>query len=199
MRWVSLGSIGLIAFMGCTGPVAAQQTQSRPKPKRGATRALVLASAALATGIFAGAGAMVNPQTAQAACNVPQFPSTLTPINVTCPAGTTTTVFSQYPDSIAFGIWRIYPGTLSAQIDQGATVNGFGLNFVAAPGAALTVTNQGRVTTAEVGFPDGCCAALFIPRSCIRATAARSTPPARNPDCPSSPPSSIFPEPAPSM
>src|SRR5262249_62244244 len=64
MRWVSLGSIGLIAFMGCTGPVAAQQTQSRPKPKRGATRALLLASTALATGIFA--GAMVNPQSAQA-------------------------------------------------------------------------------------------------------------------------------------
>src|SRR5262249_23624927 len=66
MRWVSLGSIGLIAFMGCTGPVAAQQTQSRPKPRRAATSALLLASAALATGIFA--GAMVNPQTAQALC-----------------------------------------------------------------------------------------------------------------------------------
>src|SRR5215467_10409448 len=64
MRGVFLGSIGLIAFMGCTGPVAAQQTQSRPKSKRGATRALLLASTALATGIFA--GAMVNPQTAQA-------------------------------------------------------------------------------------------------------------------------------------
>src|SRR5215467_11297505 len=64
MRGVFLGSIGLIAFMGCTGPVAAQQTQSGPKPKRGATRAVLLASTALATGIFA--GAMVNPETAQA-------------------------------------------------------------------------------------------------------------------------------------
>ena len=36
--------------------------------KRGATRALLLASTALATGIFA--GAMVNPQTAQAQAQV---------------------------------------------------------------------------------------------------------------------------------
>src|SRR5215831_9080364 len=132
--------------------------------KWGATRAVLLATA-LATGIFA--GAMVNPQTAQAACNVPAFPGT--PINVSCgPAGTTTTTVGQfgqgsiYPDPTAVGVWRVYPGTLSAQIDQGATVNGFGLDFVAAPGAALTVTNQGRVTTAEVGKPDSCCAALFM-------------------------------------
>jgi opacity protein-like surface antigen len=32
MRWGSLGSIGLIAFMGCTGPVVAQQAQPRPRP-----------------------------------------------------------------------------------------------------------------------------------------------------------------------
>jgi outer membrane immunogenic protein len=32
MRWGALGSIGLIAFMGCTGPVVAQQPQSRPRP-----------------------------------------------------------------------------------------------------------------------------------------------------------------------
>jgi len=31
MRWGTLGSFGLIAFMGCTGPVVAQQTQSRPR------------------------------------------------------------------------------------------------------------------------------------------------------------------------
>jgi opacity protein-like surface antigen len=31
MRWGALGSIGLLAFMGCTGPVVAQQTQSRPR------------------------------------------------------------------------------------------------------------------------------------------------------------------------
>jgi outer membrane immunogenic protein len=31
MRWGSLGSIGLIALMACTGPVAAQQTQSRAR------------------------------------------------------------------------------------------------------------------------------------------------------------------------
>jgi len=31
MRWGSLGSIGLIAFTGCTGPVVAQQTQPRPR------------------------------------------------------------------------------------------------------------------------------------------------------------------------
>jgi outer membrane immunogenic protein len=31
MRWGALGSIGLIAFMGCTGSVFAQQTQSRPR------------------------------------------------------------------------------------------------------------------------------------------------------------------------
>jgi outer membrane immunogenic protein len=31
MRWGALGSIGLIAFMGCAGPVVAQQTQSRPR------------------------------------------------------------------------------------------------------------------------------------------------------------------------
>jgi outer membrane immunogenic protein len=30
MRWGTLGSIGLIAFMGCTGPVVAQQTRPRP-------------------------------------------------------------------------------------------------------------------------------------------------------------------------
>jgi hypothetical protein len=30
MKWGALGSIGLIAFMGCTGPVVAQQTQPRP-------------------------------------------------------------------------------------------------------------------------------------------------------------------------
>jgi outer membrane immunogenic protein len=30
MRWGTLGSIGLIALIGCTGPVVAQQTQSRP-------------------------------------------------------------------------------------------------------------------------------------------------------------------------
>src|SRR5215472_4837927 len=101
MRWVSLGSIGLIAFMGCTGPVAAQQTQSRPKPRRGATRALLLASTALATGIFA--GAMVNPQTAQARCTpsrAPFAPPERTfvwndrvegqVVNVTCDTDTTT-------------------------------------------------------------------------------------------------------------
>jgi len=31
MRWGAFGSIGLIAFMGCTGPVVAQQTQSGPR------------------------------------------------------------------------------------------------------------------------------------------------------------------------
>jgi outer membrane immunogenic protein len=31
MRWGPLGSIGLIAFMGCAGPVVAQQTQPRPR------------------------------------------------------------------------------------------------------------------------------------------------------------------------
>ena len=31
MRWGAFGSIGLIAFMGCTGPVVAQHTQSRPR------------------------------------------------------------------------------------------------------------------------------------------------------------------------
>jgi opacity protein-like surface antigen len=31
MRWGILGSIGLLAFMGCTGPVVAQQTQPRPR------------------------------------------------------------------------------------------------------------------------------------------------------------------------
>src|SRR5215472_14614810 len=31
MRWVSLGSFGLMAFMGCTGPVVAQQTQPRQR------------------------------------------------------------------------------------------------------------------------------------------------------------------------
>src|SRR5262249_37931671 len=31
MRWGSLGSIGLIALMACTGPVAAQQTQPRQR------------------------------------------------------------------------------------------------------------------------------------------------------------------------
>src|SRR6516225_1099560 len=42
--------------------------------KRGATRALLLASTTLATGIFA--GAMVNPQTAQASCtDFPQLMS----------------------------------------------------------------------------------------------------------------------------
>src|SRR5215470_6947324 len=80
MRGVSLGSIGLIAFMGCTRPVAAQQTQSRPKPKRGATRALLLASTALATGIFA--GAMVNPQTAQAQVQHCIFTQFVSPNNV---------------------------------------------------------------------------------------------------------------------
>src|SRR5262245_48202704 len=85
MRWVSHGSIGLIAFMGCTGPVVAQQTQSCPKPKRGATRTLLLASTALATGVFA--GAMVNPQTAQAACVTPRTTTTTTTITPTTPPG----------------------------------------------------------------------------------------------------------------
>src|SRR5262249_26323080 len=109
MRWVSLGSSGLIAFMGCTGPVAAQQTQFRPKPKRGATRALLLASTALATGIFA--CAMVNPQTAQAQAqvrclpSVPSEPATrtfswndrnpsLTTTTVTCDTSITTSHFA---------------------------------------------------------------------------------------------------------
>jgi outer membrane immunogenic protein len=31
MKWGALGSIGLIAFMGCSGPVVAQQTQTRQR------------------------------------------------------------------------------------------------------------------------------------------------------------------------
>src|SRR5262249_26659459 len=117
MRWVSLGSIGLIAFMGCTGPVAAQQAQSRPKPKRGATRAVLLASTALATGIFA--GAMVNPQTAQAACG---FTRTITTTINEIPIGTITTIgsntqmylFSNGPMSSSFSLndFRVSSSTL---------------------------------------------------------------------------------------
>src|SRR5262249_43073713 len=152
MRWVSLGSIGLIAFMGCTGPVAAQQTQSRPKPKRGATRALLLASTALTTGIFA--GAMVNQQTAQAQeVRCSQFgpavartfawtgtagtsPSTTT---VTCDTNTTTSNFTL----------PLNPPTpttpVSGFISPGVTVDGFGLSFVSTLGNPLSVSNAGTV------------------------------------------------------
>src|SRR5262249_25846706 len=162
MRWVSLGSIGLIAFMGCTGPVAAQQTQSRPKQKRGATRALLLASTALATGIFA--GAMVNPQTAQASCSVPLRPPGLNTTDqptyqwflvprgfrdffetptVTC-GPTNTSNGEVLPPVVFSGI------PLSGVILPEATVSGLGLRFESnREGNPLSVTNAGTVTIAQ--------------------------------------------------
>ena len=157
MRWVSLGSIGLIAFMGCTGPVAAQQTQSRPKQKRGATRALLLASTALATGIFA--GAIVNPQTAQATCSfsAPPFTSSFrrfswenvrtfsTATTVSCDTNTVTT-----NDMVQLFVPN-QNASVSGLISQGVTVGGAGLSFEVGNNLSnsLSVSNAGTVTTAE--------------------------------------------------
>src|SRR5262249_55760340 len=132
MRWVSLGSIGLIAFRGCTGPVAAQQTQSRPKPKRGATRALLLASTALATGTFA--GAMVNPQTAQAQVRrcTDNGPRTFAWVGVNT-IGTTTTVTCDTPITTnnLSPVQLFAPASvpLSGFISPDVTVGGAGLSF----------------------------------------------------------------------
>src|SRR5262249_3035945 len=159
MRWVSLGSIGLIAFMGCTGPVAAQQSQSRPKPKRGATRALLLASTALATGIFA--GAMVNPQSAQAQVRFcsqgtgrpPMPPRTYrwdlafqsggATTTVTCDTNTVTSSFTP-PASL---LPPAQGTSVSGIISPGVTVSNSGLSFDSTRGNPLSVSNAGTVAT----------------------------------------------------
>ena len=117
--------------------------------KRGATRALLLASTTLATGIFA--GAMVNPQTAQASCTgFPQLMSNArtyawldvsvsTPV-VTC--GITTTINNT--SAIPLFVTQVTQ-PVSGVILPGVTVDGFGLSFVSTLGNPLSVSNAGTV------------------------------------------------------
>src|SRR5262249_41704712 len=119
--------------------------------KWGATRALLLASTALATGIFA--GAMVYPQTAQAKCTPSNFPSAPPErtfvwndrvegqgVNVTCDTDTTTSNLSIGLPAPAIGV------PVNGLIFPGVTVDGLGLSFVSRLGNPLSVTNAGTVT-----------------------------------------------------
>src|SRR5215831_20098089 len=114
--------------------------------KRGATRALLLA--ALATGIFA--GAMVNPQTAQARCTpsrAPFAPPERTfvwndrvegqGVNVTCDTDTTTSDLTIGLPAPAIGV------PVNGLISPGVTVDGLGLSFVSGLGNPLKVSNAG--------------------------------------------------------
>src|SRR5262249_9048505 len=126
--------------------------------KRGATRALLLASTALATGIFA--GAIVNPQTAQATCslsggqgtssfrrfsweNVRTFSTATT---VSCDTDTVTT-----NNTVQLLFVPNENASLSGLISQGVTVGGAGLSFEVGNNLSnsLSVSNAGTVTTAE--------------------------------------------------
>jgi len=134
--------------------------------KRGATRALLLASTALATGIFA--GAMVNPQTAQAQAQVsrctlsptgsqgrsppartfawvnvvPSFPTA----TVTCDTPITTNNLSPAQLFVPSA-----PAPLAGFISPGVTVGGAGLSFEVRNNLSnsLSVSNAGTVTTAR--------------------------------------------------
>src|SRR5215831_13994848 len=113
--------------------------------KWGATRALLLASTALATGIFA--GAMVYPETAQARCTPSRgmertfiwSDRASSGVNVTCDTDTTTSNQSMGLPAPAIGL------PVSGLILPGVTVDGLGLSFVSALGNPLSVSNAGTV------------------------------------------------------
>jgi len=161
--------------------------------KRGATRALLLASTALATGIFA--GAMVNPQTAQAqiaqGCLVPTFSSVspffartyawvpeefrartaafaLAPAQVpasTVTCGTTQTT-NDRPAIVTIPV-PLETTLVSGVVLPGATVSGIGLQFVV-PGAAFDVAGTGSISVSVIN--GGTVTTSQVPRNLINDT-----------------------------